>query len=77
MSSGRLPVDAVLVSLLPSIALPIQGHTGCVPLFSWCRRDCPYEWRSNFHDYRGITGIDSHLGFHKHGIRTLLILLWA
>jgi len=33
MSSGRLPVDAVLVSLLPSIALPIQGHTGCVPLF--------------------------------------------
>ncbi len=34
MSSGRLPVDAVLVSLLPSIALPIQGHTGCVPLFS-------------------------------------------
>ena len=33
MSSGRLPVDAVLVSLLPSIALPIRGHTGCVPLF--------------------------------------------
>ena len=33
MSSGRLPVDAVLVSLLPSIALPIQGHTGCVPFF--------------------------------------------
>ena len=33
MSSGRLPVDALLVSLLPSIALPIQGLTGCVPFF--------------------------------------------
>jgi hypothetical protein len=33
MSRGRLPVDAVLVSLLPGIALPIQGHTGCVLFF--------------------------------------------
>ena len=33
MSSGRSPVDAMLVSLLPSFALPIQGHTGCVPFF--------------------------------------------